>query len=163
MSILLLGSQPAWPAPQATVQSSGNQDPNGCGFWGDSLTLSVIDQGKKILKKDYCSAYGKSKVQVITDTKAQNFVLLEYSEGHGTNATTDYLVVYALTKTLAERARALISFGVGLTSRWFYDYVVETPSVGGLKLVMTLRVWGIPDPGTLPEASTKIVEVLHTQ
>jgi hypothetical protein len=143
--------------PQATVRSILDADSNGCGFWGDGETLSITDIGKPTLILNYCSAYGMSKATIVTDARAENYVLLTTKEGHGTNAWTNYLTIYRLTNKLARRKRLKISEGAGPTSRWFYDYEVTTPPQGGLKLILTLRVEGPPEPGLTPSEQTKTV------
>jgi hypothetical protein len=145
--------------PQATVRSTGDYDPNNCGFWGDSLTLTISDGDRVIITKRYCSAYGESHARIVSDARAHNYVLLTHSEGHGTNAKTDYLTVYRLTDKLIKRTRVRISEGVGPTARWFYDYTVQTLPQGGLKLVMTLRIEGTPDRGSIPPEPARVVIV----
>ena len=95
----------------------------------------------------------------MTDAQGRHYVLLEYSEGHGTNAGTDYLTIYELTDKLAERKRLTLSEGIGPTSRWVYDYIVTTPKTGGVSLMMTLQVGGTPDPGVALPDKTKIVRI----
>lgn len=118
---------------------SGEKNFHGCEFFDDSLTLIVSDGDKQILSKDICSSYGKATVKVAADAKGNNFVFLEYSEGRGTNATTDYLVVYHLGSSLEERARELVSQANGPTSRWAYEYDIERPASGGLIVTLTLH------------------------
>jgi hypothetical protein len=78
----------------------GSSSGNGCGFWGDSETLSITDNGREILQKRYCSAYGGSEARIVSDARTHYYVLLKYSEGHGTNAWTDFLTIYELTSPL---------------------------------------------------------------
>jgi hypothetical protein len=127
VAVLLL-PEAGWGALRATVQATGPGDPNGCGFWGDGETLSITDNGGEILQKRYCSAYGKSKATIVTDARARNYVLLEFSEGHGTNAWIDYLTIYELTDGLTERRRVVLSEGAGPTSRWLYDLPSRHPA-----------------------------------
>ncbi|SRR5579883_482718 len=150
LAVVLTASAPSWGAPQVIVRSAADYDPNGCGFRGDGEVLTITDGNRVLLTKNYCSAYGKSEAQIISDALARNDVLVTHSEGHGTNASTDYLTVYRLTDRLIKRTRITISEGVGISARWFYDYKVETPEHGGLKLVLTLRVDGKPDFGMVP-------------
>lgn len=161
ISMLLLFPGLGCANPQVNVHQTGalDQDPNGCGFWGDSLTLSVTDDDKKTLDKDYCSSYGRGSATIVQDVNQTNYVFLTWSEGHGTNATTDYLTIYKLTNSLIERTRITISEGAGPTSRWNYKYTIEKPSDGGLRLIMTLRVDGDGEVTDIPAERTKVISI----
>ena len=137
--------------PKATLQSTGLDDLHGCEFLGDSMTLSISDGGREIVRKTYCSAYGQGSVKIVPDAQGRQYVLLEQAEGHGTNFSTTYLDVFRLGDALVEQQRVLISELAGLTSRWTYAYGVEKPRTGGLTLRMTLHLDGdgqtfVPSP-----------------
>jgi hypothetical protein len=132
---------PCWAEPRATVLEGDLNDPR-CDYWGDSLTLIVKDGDREIVSMDYCSSYGIGEATVVADALARNYVLLRRARDRGTNAATHILTVYQLTDRLLECARVVVSQPVWPRSRWFYDYSVETPPSGGLRLRMTLRVEG---------------------
>jgi hypothetical protein len=159
MAAVLSLCGPAWGGLEATIRSAGDYDPHGCGFWGDSLILSVTDQGREIAEKKYCSAYAHGAARVVTDALGHPYVLLEYSEGHGTNAFTGYLVIYRLADQLIERERVRLSIGAGPASRWSYEYTAETPTGGGLRLLLQLSTSGVPEPYLSPPPATQTVAV----
>jgi len=130
----------SWAATTATVQSTGNYDPNHCGFWGDSVTLVVTQDNRPSVKYNFCSAYGKSKVlQVIKDRAGQTFILLEYGVGHGTRATSKYLEIYSLDDgRLNDRGGELLDEPASFVADWLYTYDVVLPPGGGLKLTFKL-------------------------
>ena len=122
-----------------------------CEFRGDAMVLTVSDAGHESILHRYCSPVGKGAASIETDVRGQDFLLLTSTEGHVTNAWTDYLTVYRLNDRLAEVRRLKISDGAGLTARWTYGYVIRRPQRGGLILALTLRVDGNDvDPSAIP-------------
>ena len=157
---LCLTAPNAFGAPTATlVNGHGNlKGPPLCKFEDDSMTLVVSDAGTEVTKHYFCSSYGKALARMVTDSRGQTYVLLRYGEGRGTNATEEYLAVFGLTKDLVEYVRTPVSAGAGPTSRWTYDYRIEKPTVGGVRLVLTLRVEG-EDVWFAPKEKTRVIEL----
>ena len=129
-------AEPA-PLPAAQAPATGHaselsaivryRDPSGCG-WRDDMTLVILRQGREILSEDYCSAYTRGEARVVTDATGRSYVLLEYSEGHGTGATSDFLKIFEVEDdSLTERAQLMIRSNASL-----YDYSVGTPPEGGM-------------------------------
>jgi hypothetical protein len=132
---------------------------DGCEFWGDGLILSITDHGRVILKKHYCSAYGAGEVRMVTDAIGNHYVFLEYSEGHGTSATTGYLKIYRFTNRLIEKDHFTISEFVGPDSVWTCHYIIHTPHGGGLQLILTRTLDGPPDPDIPMPPETQIITI----
>jgi len=160
MLALVASSVTASAGPKAVIQPTGalDQDPNHCGFRGDSLTLSIVDEGKKLVHRNYCSAYGKGAAEVFTDRNGRIYVILEHAEGHGTNATTEYVTIYRLiAANLDEIIRVPVSWGTGPTSRATYSYRAEDVESGGLKLTMWRTDNGGEECCVLPEKTQVIM------
>jgi hypothetical protein len=143
---------PSWAATTATVQSTGDYDPNHCGFWGDSVTLVVTQDNRPSIKYNFCSAYGKSKVlQVIKDRAGETYILLEYGEGHGTRATSTYLEVYSLKgDRLNDRGGELLDEPAAFAVDWVYTYAVVLSPRGGEKLTFKLHEVALSDSNSPP-------------
>lgn len=108
----------------------------GCDFIEDAMILVVTDDGKELVHEDFCSSYGKAAAKVASDKRGRTYVLLDYSEGRGTNATTEYLSVYRLTPNLPAVMRIPISWAVGMTQRFVYEYEAKPDESGGLLIVL---------------------------
>lgn len=67
-------------------------------------------------------------------------------------------MVFALAKDLVEYVRTPLSAGAGPTSHWEYDYRIERPTVGGLRLALTLRVEG-KDALWVPTEKTRVISI----
>ena len=118
------------------------------GFAADELSLTVRDHGKQVAGRVFCSSYGRAKARVIIDRSGWEFILLEYSTGHGTNDTTEYLELDRLdVPQLVEILRVPLSWGVGPVERFTYGYAVALPASGGVRIVLRGRVSGQATPG----------------
>ena len=158
--ILTLAVGSAFGAPVATVVNGPGKIRGAalCQFDDDSMTLVLTGDGKEIARQYFCSSYGKSSAQVVTDARGTSYVLLRYGEGRGTNATQEYLEIFGVAKDLVEYVRTPVSAGAGALSRWYYDHRVETPKGGGIKLILTRRVEG-EDATWVPTEKTRVIEV----
>ena len=117
-----------------------------CQFRGDDMALRIYRGRTKVLSEDYCSAYGKGSARLIRDKRGRTFVLLSYSEGHGTHATADYLRVYELINgALYERAALLQREPIGPFRDLLYAYSVKTLPAGGLRIAGVSRTVGQRD------------------
>lgn len=157
---LSLAVASAFGAPVATV-ANGPGNIRGvalCQFDDDSMTLVLTEGGKEIARRYFCSSYGKSTADVVTDARGISYVLLRYGEGRGTNATQEYLEVFGIGKDLIEYVRTPVSAGAGALSRWYYDHRIETPKGGGIRLILTRRVDG-EDALWVPAEKTRVIEV----
>lgn len=133
------------------------------GFAEDDLTLRVSEKGKQVASTNFCSSYGKAKAHVITDKTGQTFILLEYSEGRGPNATTGYLALERLPDLL-EVLRIPLSWATGPAERFTYSYVTELPASGGVRIILKGRNSGLRPsrPGLeccVPRASYRTIDV----
>jgi hypothetical protein len=108
----------------------------GCDFVDDAMSLFVTDGGKELAQRDFCSSYGRATAKVAADRRGRNYVLLEYSEGRGTNASTTFLAVYRLAPELLEVMRIPISWATGPTQRFVYQYDIEADQSGGLRIAL---------------------------
>ena len=143
--VLLFAVVSAWSTelPLSVSVSSlylSSQEYANCQFLGDDMVLEVAQGDKVLTQYQFCSSYGKASAMVEKDYNGVCYVLLEWSEGHGPNATTDYLSVFALRRDLFEYARTPLSSASGATTRWKYQYSVSTPSTGGLHIVLANTV-----------------------
>ncbi len=127
------------------------------GFPDDDLRLT-IKRGKEVIEDTFCSSYGKADAFVVTDRKGGDFLLLRFGEGRGTNAVSEYLSVFRISKKLVEYARIPISSAAGFTSRWEYDYKIEKPYDGGLKIILDLDIIGA-DAEWYPNEKQRIVQI----
>lgn len=136
---IILGSSMARAAPEVVVRSTGGNDPNHCGFWGDSKTLLVVDNGKQIARDDYCAAYGRSSAKLFTDRHGHMYAFVVYGHGHGMNTGGDMLKVMRVDVdkgSLYTVADVTLWTFDGFDSIWQNDYqIVETDS-GGLEVVL---------------------------
>jgi len=150
--LMSVAFSPSWAATAATVQSTGDYDPNHCGFWGDSVTLVVTQDNRPSIKYNFCSAYGESKVlQIIKDRVGQTYILLEYSKGHGPRATSKYLEVYSLNgDRLNDRRSELLDEPAAFAVDLVYTYAVVLPPNGGLKLTFKLHKVDLSDSDSPP-------------
>ncbi len=123
-----------------------------CGNFSDDDMTLIISEGTKTLEHPFCSSYGKATANVVTDAHGVSYILLDFGEGRGTNAVTEYLDVFPIGKDMVEYAQMPLSEGAGPVSRWNYDYDVIAPPAGGIVLTFNLRVVGDgPVWITLPE------------
>lgn len=144
--VMLFTPVVAHASPEAVVKprEQPNQPlvPNqtGCDFVDDAMSLVVTDDGKELAREDFCSSFGRAAAKTVADQHGRNYVLLEYSEGRGTNATTTYLTVFRLTADLLEMMRIPLSWATGPTQRFAYAYDIANDQSGGLRI--TLRGTG---------------------
>jgi hypothetical protein len=125
-------------APKASIESGPSDAPR-CEFRGDALTLTVTNQGKPVTTEHFCSSYGRAFAKVAEDRGGQAYVLLEYGEGHGTNAVTTYLTVYRLQRGyLLPVTRLLLSYPC-VVSRFTYKYRLNTPQSRGRVIILRGR------------------------
>jgi len=150
--------------PQVTISpkwSDLNPAAKECsGFSEDSRILRVKTNGREIIH-EFCSSYGKAEAHIIRDSKGDNFLILRFGQGRGTNATSEYLSVYKIEKHLEEYARILVSEPAG-RSRCYYDYKIERPTRGGLIFLLTLRTDGA-DPEDAERFPTEKERIIHIQ
>ena len=139
---------------------SGPSDRPDCAF-GDAMTLIVLNQNREILRRDYCSAYGLGGARLVTDARGKHFVLLEYSDGHGTHATTGYLQIYEVEEqSLQERTQLMIREGIGTIADSVYDYRVGTPTSGGIIISGSWLVDGpLSEHSRVPSRSRTVIEL----
>jgi hypothetical protein len=112
------------------------------GFTEDRMKLVVAQDGAALDSFEFCSSYGKASVTVETDRSGRAFVLLRYGEGRGTNARSEYIMIFAASTPLIELARLPVSAPAGPFSQWHYDVTVQPRRSHGLRITMTLRVDG---------------------
>lgn len=132
----------------------------------DSVTLLVRDKGKALTHYYFCSS-SMASVKIETDLIGNNYILLEFGTGHGTNALSGYLMVAGLPQkfdgtvnTLYWYLRTNISGAAGADSRWTYDYRIEKPKCGGLRLVFTRVIEGAKgEIISMPAEKTRVIEV----
>jgi hypothetical protein len=117
------------------------------GFAEDELRLIVSVQGAQVVKRDFCSSYGHASARAVTDKAGQIFILLEYGEGRGTNAVTNYLELLRLHPDFLEVLRVPLAWGTGPTQRFAYSYSLEFPAAGGMRIHLKGQMQGTPDPG----------------
>ena len=127
------------------------------GFSEDRLILRIKLNGEEITD-EFCSSYGKADAQIIRDVRGDNFLILRFGQGRGTNATSEYLSVYRIAKNLIEHVRIPISEGAGQTSRWYYDYKIEKPKHGGLIITLSLRIEG-SKAEWFPKEKKRIIQI----
>lgn len=147
-ALILIASLPAKAAPQATIQSgwstAGGSRVWCDGFAQDEVSLIVSDHGKTLGKDEFCSAYGEATTSVVQDMAKATYIIVEYAEGRGTNATTKFLSLYRLYPSLIEMIRIPISWGTGPTQRFTYSYRIKSQGVRGLRILFN----GKADPGS---------------
>ena len=157
--------------PLVTI-NSGPKQVNGMQFCArveDTLTMIVSNDRKVVAKHYFCASSGpiSTTAQVVTDRAGNNYILLNYGEGHGTNAVRKYLKIYALPKDLTKLSQGMydylrtpISAAAGLTSGWVYRYQIEKLSCGGLRLLLALSIDGPKQKvWTEPAQKTRIIDV----
>ncbi len=163
-AVVLAVLVPATAMPQTTVQITekkinGEYPKDECGgFWGDSLILTIRKNNQKITDYDFCSRYGKADASVVKDALGEEFLILKFGEGGGTFALTEYLLVFRISDKLVEYARIPVSAPAGFTSVWQYDYKIEKPSSGGLKIILDLVISG-DDAEWYPPEKRRIVQI----
>src|SRR5438105_12707873 len=109
-------------------------------FQEDNLKIVVQEGNKLIAQKAFCSSYGKADVALEKDAKGNYYLLLQHGEGRGTNARSEFLSVYRLSRTLIEHVRIPVSAPSGSISGWTYEYRLSMPASGGLLITLILRV-----------------------
>ncbi len=132
-----------------------------CDASEDDMTLVVDQGGRDVLRQDFCSAYGHVDLRLETDAMGHQFILVTMREGHGTSATSAYLVIYQLKDgQLLEHGRHLVHRPIVPHGGWDYDYSrIDHPATGGLDIVMRLEVSEGTDPAAIPKARTKRVRI----
>jgi len=162
--LLLLGLALAAVTAQAQLQVEIKEDTNPVGcpknypFREDNLRLFVRDGNSKVLELPFCSSYGSAEVSIERDIKEQNFVLLRYGTGSGTNVREEFMKVFKAGAKLEERQNFKCSAPSGFTSRWLYDFKVLKPSAGGLQFLLTLRQEGTETIDT-PKEKQRVINV----
>ncbi len=88
-----LASRPALSEPSAVLVDLplDVSHPEPCQFAGDAQRVEVREGEVKLAELTFCSAYGRSNAKVVTDRAGVSYLLLRLGEGHGTNATSEYL------------------------------------------------------------------------
>jgi hypothetical protein len=127
----------------------------------DALTLTVSDHGKRIASKNFCSSYGKATARVVTEKFGEGVIVLNFSEGRGSNAWTDYLELDQLPD-LTEILRIPLSWATSGTGRFTYSYVIELPPSGNIRIHLSGQNQQAPDPGPIcciPEARSLTIDV----
>ena len=142
--------------PVATVSAAPDEEPT-CDMGGDSMLLTVRKADGSILKYAFCSAYGESKAEVVSDKIGNNYVLLTFLSGHGTHASSKYLTIYKISGRLLRRQTILLSKPSDLTGDWVYKYEVGLRDAGGLRLKMRLHHEGSDAPEVPAPAKYKVV------
>lgn len=101
----------------------------------DRITLVILEGSRELTSLSMCSAYGHGEARLVRDARSRSYVLLHYSEGRGTHATSSFLGVYEFVNgQLFERTRLLEGEPFGLASHHFYEYDVSTPLAGGIRI-----------------------------
>jgi len=138
-----LAASQSTPATLRVQVTPGPSHSPACEFWGDAMVMKVFRGSAEVITEEFCSAYGRSSARLITDNRGRNFVLLTYSEGHGTRATTYYLRVNELVgKTLYDCGRLTKSAPIGLHADLVVDFSVKTLAKGGIRIIGRSRVTG---------------------
>jgi len=101
----------------------------------DRIDLVILDGSRELTSLSMCSAYGHGEARLVRDARSRSYVLLHYSEGRGTHATSSYLGVYEFVDgQLFERTRLLEGEPHGFQSHQHHEYDVSTPPAGGIRL-----------------------------
>ena len=137
--------------PQAGIAALSNQIVEdgtfaGCPpdypFKDDNLRMLIRDGKNLVHQLDFCSSYGRADAKIENDAKGNQYVILRYGEGRGTNARHEYLRVYKIGRKLFEFIRIPLSGPAGPTSRWEYSCKLDKPKNGGLIFKMRLNLEG---------------------
>lgn len=161
LSVVAVAPVVAIAAPTAKIVS----DENGFGCseldpWKEHRLKIVVSDGNKLLaEKAICSSYGAADVVVEKDAKGIYFLLLQYGEGRGTNARSEFLSIYKLGRNLIEHVRIPISEPASSSGKWYYDYRISKPKSGGLLITLTLRIDGERDAEFAPADKQRTIEV----
>jgi hypothetical protein len=148
----------------ASMSAEVTEDPalHGCPpyypFKEDNLRLIVLNGDKKITEHYFCSSYGNAKAKIEKDAKGISYVFLRHGEGRGTNARSEFLTIYAVSKNLIEYMRLPLSGPAGPFYHWHYEYDVMKPEGGGFSLKMKLKVEG-KDPEWVPVEREKTIVI----
>lgn len=137
LAAILLVPQGAQARPDVEIQTTTQIDKPlhaGCEFSTDAMRVNVKESGKLLAALDFCSSYGEADAHLVADRKGYNYLMLEFGQGHGTNAVTRYLGIYRLSDDLYELTRIPISWAVGPTQTFGYSYRVMDDNSGGLKI-----------------------------
>ncbi len=127
-------------------------------FKEDNLRMMIRDGRNVVHQLDFCSSYGRADARIENDAKGNQYVILRYGEGRGTNARSEYLKIYRISKELFEFIRIPLSGPAGPTSRWSYDYDLERPKGGGLTFKMHLQLEGAR-PAHFPSDKTRTFHI----
>jgi hypothetical protein len=120
-----------------------DRDSPACGVI-DGMQLVVLEGNREVSREYYCSAYSRGRASLVTDARGEHYVLLQYSEGRGTRATTDHLRIYRLSDNdLDERADLEVRRAVGVSADQVYNYRAEAVPGGGL---VVTGAWTIEGP-----------------
>lgn len=105
-----------------------------CEFPDDALTLVLADGNKQLGQENFCSSYGRARAAVVTDKRGRRYVMLEYNEGRGPNATVEYLRILRVANDIYELARVPLAWATGPTQRFSYRYQVRSADDAGIKI-----------------------------
>jgi hypothetical protein len=140
-----------------------------CEFAEDSMTLLVSDHGRVVAKDYFCASSGNTTtVRLVTDIAGNNYIVLNYGTGHGSQAMERYLMIYALPKDLKKVSTGLYEYlrtpifaAAGLGSSWEYTYKIYKPRCGGLRLALTRIILegGNGKIFTMPAEKTRVIEI----
>lgn len=129
--------QGAQARPDVEIQTTTQIDKPlhaGCEFSTDAMRLNIKDGGKSLGTLDFCSSYGEADAHLVSDRMGRRYLMLEFGQGHGTNAVARYLGIYRLSDELYELMRIPISWAVGRTQSVNYSYQISDDTSGGLKI-----------------------------
>jgi hypothetical protein len=159
LSILPVLVEPAFATPVIRLQ--GNTDiskRNECEFADDKVVLTIMDNGKRLATKTYCTSFGDSKAKLVTDTRGTIYLLLEYRTGRTSEGTDDYLEVDWLDKQLKQVFQMQTVGITGPNAAYWYTHAVQTPKAGGLILTFTLHA--SPNPECcVPTQKKRVVKI----
>jgi hypothetical protein len=138
--------------------------PEFCTYSVDDGKRAVIRDGsRKITEYDFYSTFGDAKARLVTDRTGKTYLLLEYAEGRGTNATNYYLSVFLVQPELHEYMRTLIGAPASYNDLWEYKYEVSTPSRGGLRLkfhrTIDINKDNPPEKLDMPFEKDRVIEI----
>ena len=155
---LCLATLSAHAAPEANVVPTNDAFYGPCGSSEDDLTLVVSENGRQVTKGDYCSSYGKSSAQIVSDRLGRTYIAVEYGEGRGTRAVTTFLLIYHRDgSNLHEIARVPIAWATGRNGDWIFEYAFDRLQPSGLQITFHRVGNGEGDECcTLPERTMTI-------
>lgn len=127
-------------------------------FKDDNLRMVIRDGKNMVHQLDFCSSYGRADAKIENDAKGNQYVILRYGEGRGTNARNEYLRIYRIGKKLFEFIRIPLSGPAGPASRWEYSCKLEKPEAGGLRFKLQLKLEG-ERPENIPSEKIRVISI----